>query len=77
MSTGFKQYSKKCLECQKVEVFLNGPNDVGFCSRMCEVNHKYRMKRMDLVTGERLTAEQVRKNVYGPYRSSSKNQGTD
>ena len=51
----------KCPECGKE---LQNPyiGEVAFCSRMCEMNYRYRMRHKDLKTGRVvLTPDRVKK----------------
>lgn len=47
-----------CPNCGK-EVVLNELRSVKFCSRVCEVNYKYRMKHVDPRDGKMPSYEEV------------------
>lgn len=51
----------KCPECGKItpKPYIG---EVAFCSRMCEMNYRYRMRNKDLKTGRVvLTPDRVKK----------------
>lgn len=57
----FKQFKAKCPECKEKDVFLLGPDDVRFCSRICETNYQYRNKHKDAMSGNVPGVKEVRK----------------
>jgi len=37
----YKKFKGKCAECGK-DIFLDSPDEISFCDRTCETNHKWK-----------------------------------
>ena len=71
----FKMFEGLCPECKKEKVFLAYPDDVRFCSKLCETNYNYRMNHVDPITGKVPTPEETR--TYGAKRDLPKDTEKD
>lgn len=59
-----KMFYTKCKECGENEIAVVGPDEVGFCSKQCEANYKYRQAHLDPVSGLKPTPEEVRSHEF-------------